>query len=162
MGRMSAFCVPVFLGATLLGFSVTTAHHLDIGALTPGSCGIVDAVDTYAEGLQFKAIKVVEPGRRNDRSGTWCAAIFAVPDLVVGDMEAQIGRRRSGRDRFLIWSTVRPRDGCRRLCRLMDYSERLMRAAIRAIPDGSCTARPPISTASSMIPNHRGAICRLP
>src|SRR5947209_6822631 len=50
-----AFCVPVFHGPELVGFSVTTAHHLDIGALTPGSCGIVDAIDAYAEGLQFKA-----------------------------------------------------------------------------------------------------------
>ncbi|MCA3642995.1 MAG: hydantoinase B/oxoprolinase family protein, partial [Methylobacterium sp.] len=33
------FCVPVFLDDALIGFSVTTAHHLDIGALTPGSCG---------------------------------------------------------------------------------------------------------------------------
>jgi len=32
-----AFCVPVFLDEQLIGFSVTTAHHLDIGASTPGS-----------------------------------------------------------------------------------------------------------------------------
>ena len=36
-----AFLVPVFhvdqAGEHLVGFSVTTAHHLDIGALTPGS-----------------------------------------------------------------------------------------------------------------------------
>ena len=43
-----AFCVPIFHEGKLIGFSTTTAHHLDIGALTPGSCGIVDAVDTYA------------------------------------------------------------------------------------------------------------------
>ena len=48
----------------MAGFSVTTAHHLDIGALTPGSCGIVDAVDAYAEGLQFKAIRVYDAGRK--------------------------------------------------------------------------------------------------
>jgi N-methylhydantoinase B len=35
--------------------------------MTPGSGGIVDAVDTYAEGLQFQAIKVYEEGRRNDQ-----------------------------------------------------------------------------------------------
>ena len=46
-----AFCVPVFLDKKLVGWSVTTAHHLDIGALSPGSCGIVDAVDTYALSL---------------------------------------------------------------------------------------------------------------
>ena len=62
-----AFAVPVFHEGALAGFSVTTAHHLDIGALTPGSCGIVDAVDTYAEGLQFKAIKVYD--RAAQRAG---------------------------------------------------------------------------------------------
>src|SRR5215467_5047112 len=60
-----AFCVPVFNDDQLIGFSATTAHHLDIGALVPGSCGIVDAVDAYAEGLQFKALKVYERGERN-------------------------------------------------------------------------------------------------
>jgi N-methylhydantoinase B len=40
-----AFIVPVFHGGELVGFSATTAHHPDIGALTPGSCGIVDAID---------------------------------------------------------------------------------------------------------------------
>ena len=59
------FCVPVFFGGELVGFSVTTAHHLDLGALTPGTCGIVDATDAYAEGLQLNAIKVEEQGRRN-------------------------------------------------------------------------------------------------
>ena len=58
------FIVPVFDGNNLIGYSVTTAHHLDIGALSPGSCGIVDAIDAYAEGLQFKAIKVYDEGRK--------------------------------------------------------------------------------------------------
>ena len=60
------FCVPIFLRGELVGFSVTTAHHLDVGAMTPGSCGIVDAVDAYAEGLQFKALKVYDRGVKND------------------------------------------------------------------------------------------------
>jgi len=60
------FVVPIFHGGELVAFSATTAHHLDLGALTPGSCGIVDATDAYAEGLQFNAIKVEEEGRRNE------------------------------------------------------------------------------------------------
>ena len=100
-GRMSRFCVPVFLGERLIGFSVTTAHHLDIGALTPGSCGIVDAVDTYAEGLQFKAIKVFEAGRRNNAVWHMLRDNIRAPELVVGDMEAQIKAAEIGADRFL-------------------------------------------------------------
>src|SRR5882757_4934202 len=37
-----AFIVPVFVAGRLIGFAATTAHHLDIGALSPGSCGIVE------------------------------------------------------------------------------------------------------------------------
>src|ERR1700683_1029651 len=85
-----ALRVAVFDGEDLIGFSVTTAHHLDIGAHTPGSCGIVDAVDTYAEGLQFKAIKVIEQGKRNAMVWHIMRDNIRISDLVVGDMEAQI------------------------------------------------------------------------
>ncbi len=39
-----AFIVPVFHAGQPIAFTCTTAHHLDIGALSPGSCGIVDAL----------------------------------------------------------------------------------------------------------------------
>ena len=136
-----AFCVPVFLDGELIGFSVTTAHHLDIGALAPGSCGIVDAVDTYAEGLQFKAIKVVSEGRRNDPVWHILRDNIRAPDLVVGDMEAQIKAAEIGAARYLDLvkqyglSTVNAAYED-----LMDYSERLMRDAIRSLPDGDYTA----------------------
>jgi N-methylhydantoinase B len=136
-----AFCVPVFDGETLLGFSVTTAHHLDIGAHTPRSCGIVDAIDTFAEGLQFKAIKVVDQGERNEAVWNVVRDNIRISDLVVGDMEAQIAAAQIGAQRFLDLvrqyglATVAGASAD-----LMNYSERLMRAAIRQIPDGVYSA----------------------
>ncbi|HLH48705.1 MAG TPA: hydantoinase B/oxoprolinase family protein, partial [Roseiarcus sp.] len=136
-----AFCVPVFDGETLLGFSVTTAHHLDIGSHTPGSCGIVDAVDAYAEGLQFKAIKVVDQGRRNDMVWHLIRDNIRISDLVVGDMEAQVAAAQIGAQRFLDLVRHYGRDTVNGASAdLMDYSERLMRAAIRNIPDGVYSA----------------------
>jgi N-methylhydantoinase B len=132
-----AFCIPVFDGEDLIGFSVTTAHHLDIGAHTPGSCGIVDAVDTYAEGLQFKAIKVIDQGRRNDMVWHIMRDNIRISDLVVGDMEAQIAAARIGAQRFIELIRRYGRDTVSAAYEdLMDYSERLMRAAIRDLPDG--------------------------
>ena len=132
-----AFCVPVFDGSDLIGFSVTTAHHLDIGAHTPGSCGIVDAVDAYAEGLQFKAIKVVDQGRRNEAVWHMVRDNIRIPDLVVGDMNAQIAAAQIGAQRFLDLVRRYGRDTVNGAYEdLMDYSERLMRGAIRDIPDG--------------------------
>lgn len=136
-----AFIVPVFVEEKLVAFSATTAHHLDIGALSPGSCGIVDAMDAYAEGLQFKAIKVYDQGRRNDMVWHILRDNIRASDLVVGDMEAQIAASRIGAERLgeLIarhgLSTFQA--GC---AALMDHAERLMRQAIAAVPDGSYTA----------------------
>ncbi|MDR3495992.1 MAG: hydantoinase B/oxoprolinase family protein [Ancalomicrobiaceae bacterium] len=136
-----AFVVPVFLDGTLIGFSATTAHHLDIGAQTPGSTGIVDAVDTYAEGLQFKAIKVIERGRRNEQVWKLLRANIRASALVVGDMEAQVRTSEIGAERFL--ALVR-HYGLKTVMDafedLLDYSERLMRKAIADLPDGQYSA----------------------
>jgi N-methylhydantoinase B len=132
-----AFCVPVFDDGELIGFSVTTAHHLDIGAHTPGSCGIVDAVDTYAEGLQFKAIKVVEEGKRNEAVWQIVRDNIRIPDLVVGDMNAQIAAAQIGAQRYLDLVRRYGHDTVHGAYEdLMDYSERMMRRAIADIPDG--------------------------
>jgi N-methylhydantoinase B len=136
-----AFCVPVFDDGELIGFSVTTAHHLDIGAHTPGSCGIVDAVDTYAEGLQFKAIKVVEEGRRNEAVWQIVRDNIRIPDLVVGDMNAQIAAAQIGAQRYLDLVRRCGSDTVNGAYEdLMDYSEGMMRRAIRDIPDGVYSA----------------------
>ena len=95
-----AFAVPVFHQGELVAFAATTAHHLDIGALSPGSYGIVDAIDAYAEGLQFKAIKVYDRGIRNDAVWQLLRDNIRVSDLVVGDMEAQIAASRIGAERL--------------------------------------------------------------
>ena len=137
-----AFAVPVFHDGRLVAFAATTAHHLDIGALTPGSCGIVDAIDAYAEGLQFKAIKVYDRGLRNDAVWQLLRDNIRVSDLVVGDMEAQIAAARIGAERLgrLIehYGYERFTAAC---SAVMDYAERLMRQAIAALPDGEYSAR---------------------
>jgi N-methylhydantoinase B len=136
-----AFCVPIFLGDQLIGFSATTAHHLDIGALTPGSCGIVDAVDVYAEGLQFKAIKVFDAGRRNDSVWHMLRDNIRAPDLVVGDMEAQINAARIGAERYIGLVQLHGLETVNAAVEdLMDYSERIMRQAIRDLPNGRYSA----------------------
>ncbi len=136
-----AFVVPVFFESKIVGYAVTTAHHLDIGALTPGSCGIVDAMDAYAEGLQFKAIKVYESGRRIEPVWQILRANIRASDLVVGDMEAQIAASRIGAERYLELIRRYGLDTVQAAAdELMDYSERLMREAISNLPDGRYSA----------------------
>lgn len=136
------FAVPIFHEGALAGFSVTTAHHLDIGALTPGSCGIVDAVDTYAEGLQFKAVRVYDGGKKVEPVWQILRSNIRIADLVVGDMEAQVAAARIGAERY---SELLDQYGLETVTDayedLLDYSERLMRDAISKLPDGSYNAR---------------------
>ena len=136
-----AFAIPVFAHGKLIGFSATTAHHLDIGAQTPGSCGIVEAVDTFSEGLQFKAIKVYDAGKRNEPVWHMLKANIRAPQLVVGDMEAQIKAAQIGAERYKLLFEDYGEDTFRAACEdLMDYSEKLLRDAIAALPDGEYSA----------------------
>ncbi|MCY4239814.1 MAG: hydantoinase B/oxoprolinase family protein [Rhodospirillaceae bacterium] len=131
------FIVPVFYEDELIAFSATTAHHLDIGALTPGSCGIVDAIDAYAEGLQFKAIHVYSEGEKVEPVWHILRDNIRVSDLVVGDMEAQIAAARIGADRLVELVDRYGKETFQAACdTVMDHAERLMRQAIAALPDG--------------------------
>ena len=135
------FIVPVFYKDELIAFSATTAHHLDIGALTPGSCGIVDAIDAYAEGLQFKAIRVYDQGEKVEPVWHILRDNIRVSDLVVGDMEAQIAAARIGGERLVALIDRYGKTIFQAACEnVMDYSERLMRQAIAALPDGTYSA----------------------
>jgi N-methylhydantoinase B len=135
------FVVPVFYDDQLVGFSATTAHHLDLGALSPGSCGIVDAGDAYAEGLQFAGIKIEAEGRRNDAVWQILRDNCRAPHLVVGDMEAQVAAAKIGAGRFVDLidryglETVKAASDD-----LMDYSERMLRKEIEKLPDGTYSA----------------------
>lgn len=130
--------MPIFRGDELVGFSFTTAHHLDVGALSPGSCGIVDAMDAYAEGLQFKAVKLYENGKRNEQVWRILRQNIRSSEMVVGDMEAQVAACRVGAERYL---ELIERFGYENVLaaseELMNYSDRMMRQAITALPDGS-------------------------
>ncbi|MBJ7328906.1 MAG: hydantoinase B/oxoprolinase family protein [Solirubrobacteraceae bacterium] len=132
-----AIVIPVFLGEELIGFSATTAHHLDLGALTPGTCGIVEAADAFAEGLLLNAVKVEEAGRTVTSAWRIIADNTRLPKLVLGDLEAQVAAARLGEIRLLELveryglETVRAASEV-----LMDQSEAALRQQIEALPDG--------------------------
>ena len=135
------FCVPIFHGGALIGFSMTTAHHLDIGSSQPGSVGVVVCADSYAEGLRFRALKVYDRGQRNEALWRMITDNVRVSDLVVGDMDAQIAACHVGARRLL---DLIERYGLATLTNaiedLFDYSERLMRSQIAKLKDGTYTA----------------------
>ncbi len=127
---------PVFFDEKLVGFSATVAHHLDLGGGAPGLN--MAASDVHQEGLIFPPSKY---NLDHDWNGgpleRLIAANIRVPRQTIGDFNAQFAANSIGGERM--------QDLCAKygadtvmiaMDELLEYSERRMRAAIRAAPDG--------------------------
>lgn len=130
-------CAPIFHDKKLVAFSMTTAHHLDIGSSQPGSIGLTRCFDRYSEGLYFNAIKIEEKGKSNSAVWQIIRDNFRVSEVVIGDIQAQIAACKIGVERF---QKLIERFGMETISLasedLFDYSDRLMRQQIVKIPDG--------------------------
>jgi N-methylhydantoinase B len=134
-----AIVAPVFYDDELVGFSGNTAHHVDIGAATPGL--IIDVPDVFAEGMLFKGIKLYEAGTLNASLWQFIETNTRVPSQVMGDLEAQVASAELGVRRFreLLQSYGRETVFAA-THQLMDYSETMLRRRIAEIPDGEYKA----------------------
>jgi N-methylhydantoinase B len=134
-----AIVMPVFHDNELVGFSANTAHHVDIGAATPGL--IIDVPDMFAEGMLFNGVKLYEEGRRNEALWRYIRDNTRVPGLVMGDLAAQIASAELGVRRFgeLLGQYGRP-TVMQATRQLMDYSEAMLRRELAKIPDGEYVA----------------------
>jgi N-methylhydantoinase B len=131
--------MPVFVDGALEGFACTLAHHTDVGGLVPGS-NSTDATEIYQEGLCLPALKLYERGRPSEAIFAIIARNVRVPDKVLGDLRAQVAAARIGERGY---QELAARYGAATLrdygAALLDYSERLARAEIAALPDGVYT-----------------------
>ena len=134
-----AIIAPIFVDGELVAFSANTAHHLDIGGAQPG--GTIDLFDMYAEGSIFNATFLYREGVRDDNMWFFFTDNTRAPREVMGDISCQVAAAQHGVRRFsgLVakhgWDTVRSYSE-----ELIDYSERMLRAEIAKIPDGTYAA----------------------
>lgn len=130
------FVVPIFHEGELVAWSGTTAHHLDIGCAKPGT-SVIDAVDEWAGGLRLRGLKIRDRGEDNAQLWRMITDNVRVPDLVRGDMEAQIAGCELGSRRLLELMDEMGRDRIFEAQRWAeDYAERMLRAEIATLPDG--------------------------
>jgi len=135
-----AVVVPVFHGGLLVGFAANTAHHVDIGAATPGL--IIDIPDVFAEGMLFAGTKLYDRGKRNEALWAFIGRNSRAAGQLQADLDAQIASARLGAKRF---GELMDRYGRQTVIsatqQLMDYTERVLRQRIAAIPDGEYHAQ---------------------
>ena len=134
-----AIAIPVFWKGELVGFSANTAHHIDIGAATPGL--IIDIRDVYAEGMLFSGIKLYRKGERNDAIWQFMESNSRTAKMLIDDIEAQIASARLGEQRMKELISEYGVDTFKSACNeLLSYTERMMRQQIKSIPDGTYRA----------------------
>ena len=131
------FFHPVFFEGAVIGFSASVVHHLDISGGDPGLN--TAAVDVYAEGLIIPPVKLNMA--RDWHGGAFERILRAnvrVPHQTMGDFDAQIAANAIGAARMIeLAERYGPATLKAVMAALLDYSETRMRAAIRAVPDGT-------------------------
>lgn len=127
--------MPVVKSKRILFYVANRAHHADIGGATPGSMGL--ATDIYGEGIRIPPIRLVRNGVLDHDTMRLLLANVRGNVERRGDFDAQIGSLKTGAARLLeIVERRGEREAATYAMQLIDYSARLMRHTIAAIPDG--------------------------
>ena len=121
-------------------FVANRAHHADVGGMSPGSMPL--AREIYQEGIRIPPILLARGGQFDRELLDLILANVRTPEEREGDLLAQCMAIRRGEQRLLElvakYGLAKVR---RNMTALKDYSERMMRAAIRSLPTASTASK---------------------
>ncbi|QTL02675.1 hydantoinase B/oxoprolinase family protein [Aquabacter sp. L1I39] len=130
---------PVFVDGERIAIVGTLCHHVDVGGGAAGSY-YAAATEIFHEGIRIPPLRLVEKGTLN--TGVFEMLLHNVrqPDETRGDLNAQIAALGIG---VKAVTRIARKYGNATLSAAMsailDGSERMMRAAIAALPDGTAS-----------------------
>ena len=124
----------MFIGERLVAWSGSVAHMVDIGGI-PWSA---DGRQVFEEGLRIPPMMLFREGKPNEDLLQLIRANNRLPDQVIGDLMAMVSAGRIGEARLVeLMSEVGVEDLTEISAEIRSRAERSMRAAIKAIPDGT-------------------------
>jgi N-methylhydantoinase B len=135
-----AFVAPVFAGGEIVAFAGSIAHKADVGGAVPGSTS-ANATEMYHEGLLIPPIKIFAGGQRVPDIERIILTNSRQPDLMRGDIHAQIAVTQMG--------AARVKDLCDRFgadtvtgafAAILKGAADELRAAIARLPAGEASA----------------------
>lgn len=130
---------PVFAEGMRIAFVLTTAHHGDVGGRVPGS-NAADSTEIYQEGLRLPPLKLMEGGARNETLWTVIETNVRLPVQLFGDLRAQLAACEIAEKQYLEQVARYGTETIKvYMAEVMDYAERLARAAVSELPDGEFT-----------------------
>jgi N-methylhydantoinase B/oxoprolinase/acetone carboxylase alpha subunit len=132
-----ATVAPVFHDGRVIALGATMVHHQDVGGMTAGSVP-PNATEIFQEGLRIPALKLHEAGEPNDTLVRMLRQNVRVPEMFMGDLNAQIAACTICARRM---NDVAESCGDNLLGaiyqELMARSEILTRQALRRLPQGT-------------------------
>jgi N-methylhydantoinase B len=132
-----ALIQPVFVGDRPIALSATMTHHQDMGGMSPGSVPTT-ATEIFQEGLRLPPLRFREAGRYNETLVAIIRQNVRIPDAVMGDLNAQLAACNVGARRIAeLAGSLGDNHALAIFDELLDRSEKLTRAALRAIPEGT-------------------------
>ncbi len=127
---------PIFVEGRRLAFAATICHHADVGGRVPGS-NASDSTEIYQEGLRIPPLKLYEAGKRNDTIWSIIEKNVRIPVQVFGDLRAQLAACHIAETQFLeLVEEYGEETVDIYMAEVIDYAERLTRAAVSDLPDG--------------------------
>lgn len=129
---------PIFFQGKIFGFAATKTHWIDLGAKSTYPS---DASNIFEEGLRIPPTKIY-------KKNVWQSDIWNIikynsraPELVLGDMQAQIAGCRLAEKQVVELLTKYGIETVHEIIgEMYDYSERITRMAIDKMPEGTWTA----------------------
>jgi N-methylhydantoinase B len=135
-----AFVAPVFADGEIVAFSGSIAHKADVGGTVPGSTS-ADATELYQEGVLIPPVRIRERGAPRADIEELILANSRQPELVRGDMHAQIAVTQMGAARVAeLCGRFGPRTVAGAFVAILKAAADEMRATIARLPDGSASA----------------------
>ncbi len=129
--------LPLIYKGEVVALSCSIAHHQEIGGKTPGSVP-TDATEIFQEGLRIPPLKLYEKGQPNETLFHLIRKNVRIPDIVTGDIRAQIAADNVGRNRLSTLLDEYGKEEIKEYIReLLNRTETMTRAKISQIPDGS-------------------------
>ncbi|MCC6995800.1 MAG: hydantoinase B/oxoprolinase family protein [Deltaproteobacteria bacterium] len=127
--------LPVRRGARVLGYVACRAHHADVGGATPGSMGVARTIED--EGVRIPPTLLPARLAADDPATRALLGGMRALDERIGDLAAQRAACELGARRLLELGDRHGDDVvAARGAALRAYAARLMRAALRELPDG--------------------------
>jgi N-methylhydantoinase B len=127
---------PVVVDGQVIAVCANRAHQVDIGGSVPGSF-FGEATEVFQEGITVPPVFMYREGQLADDAWRLILANVRDEESTRGDMQAMYGSLRIGERRVV---ELAERYGTETFLRGLEeikaYSERRMRAELKAIPDG--------------------------